>query len=77
MSENVIPIEQFEAEYKCVYDNGKVEWLPCTVVGVTYVDRWSDGQFITIIEGTDGLLYPYSSGAVRKPETYYPRRPTA
>lgn len=63
---NNTPIEAFDAEYRVKYIDGKVEWLPCTVVGVSVESRWDSGQFLILTEDEDGITYCGTADAVRR-----------
>jgi len=63
---NTIPVAEYEAEYRIKYTSGRVEWLPCRVVGVHVPDQWSQGCFVIMIEDEDGSLFAGTAEAVRR-----------
>jgi hypothetical protein len=63
---NTIPVSEFEAEYRVKYTGGRVEWLPCRVVGIHVPDTWSQGSFVIMIEDDDGAIYASAAEAVRR-----------
>lgn len=62
---NTVPVQEFDAQYRIKYTNGRVEWHPCRVVGVHVPDQWSQGVFIILIED-EGETYTGTAEAVRR-----------